>query len=506
MTEWTLWLWPGASYALPQGPMVFWFGFTLLLWCCAALYSMQTIQSRKRLYWISFVLAMLGNLQLLLAQDVLGFYLGFALMSLSAYGLVIHRGDKTARQAGRLYLQLAILGELLLFAGLLLRVDAAEGALLIANLQSIELTPLTLTLLLLGLGLKAGFFPLHIWLPLAHPAAPVPASAVLSGAMIKAGLLGLWQFLPAQDPLLVSWLPGLALLALGSALFGALIALLHQSSKVVLAYSSVSQMGYMLLALVLYWASPLELQTAATWLLVGYCCHHALLKSALFLAAGSVNHYRLSTWHGALLLWPLLSLVALPLSSGAMVKYGLKQGVSESSLPALPLLDALLAFGALCTALLALHWLRLAKAQWQLPGPSLPGTASLAWGILVLASLSMPGWFAALRPQWLASLSFSAVLAALWPVALALLLHWGWQRSGWQLAAAWQQPRSPALGWSLWLKAGYQSRSRALPVLRLPAWRQSERWLNRRLATESLLPGVCALLFSLLLLLWLLSA
>ncbi|MCC5826737.1 proton-conducting transporter membrane subunit [Alkalimonas sp.] len=505
MTELQTLLWPGADFAVPEGPVALWFGFTLLLWLCAGLYSFSTINQRKVLYWSSFSLAMVGNLLLLLAQDVLGFYLGFALMSLSAYGLVIHSGKGAARRAGRLYLQLAIFGELLLFAALLLRVDAADGALAISDLQAAALTPLTLSLLLLGFGLKAGFFPLHIWLPQAHPAAPAPASAVLSGAMIKAGLFGLWQFIPAGDGLLLLWLPWLLVLCFSSAFFGALLALLHRKTKVVLAYSSVSQMGYLLLALVLYWSSPADYQAQAAWLLVWYACHHALLKSALFLAAGTASSYRLQSWHWLALLWPLVSLTALPLSSGAAVKYGLKQELGQGIFANWSLLPGLLTIGALSTALLAWHLLALLREQHQPTKPKLPSTASFSWLVLVLASLSMPWWLTQLQPLWWQALQPAGILAAGWPVLLAAGLYWWWQHGGRPLPASWQDPVSPALGWSLWLKSCYQTQSSRQQAWPPPQWRKQERRANRWLTQQALLPLASSTLLAVILLLWLLS-
>ena len=107
-------------------------------------------------------LAVAGNLLLIIATDALSFYLGFSAMSLSAYGLIVHRGGPGPRRAGRLYLQLAICGEMLLLAGLLLRTQAADQALDFASWQAQPIDHLTLALLLLGLGLKAGFWPLRL--------------------------------------------------------------------------------------------------------------------------------------------------------------------------------------------------------------------------------------------------------------------------------------------------------------------------------------------------------
>ncbi|MDV7389739.1 proton-conducting transporter membrane subunit, partial [Arthrospira platensis SPKY1] len=106
-----------------------------------------------------------GNLLLIVSQDALSFYLGFSIMSLAGTGLVLHTGTKQSRRAGRLYLQLAIVGELLLFSALVMRSAAAGGVYDWQSWQSVPLDHLTLSLFVLGLGLKAGFFPLHLWLP-----------------------------------------------------------------------------------------------------------------------------------------------------------------------------------------------------------------------------------------------------------------------------------------------------------------------------------------------------
>src|SRR5690606_33576941 len=138
-----------------------------------------------------FLAALAGNLLLLAALDVIVFYLGFALMSFAAYGLVVHEGDARARHAGRYYIAMVVLGEICVISGL--RLLASRGAVWFASMQAAVLagaagrSNLIIGLLVVGFGIKAGVFGLHFWLPLAHPVAPAPASAVLSGAMIKAG-------------------------------------------------------------------------------------------------------------------------------------------------------------------------------------------------------------------------------------------------------------------------------------------------------------------------------
>ena len=505
------WLWPGASFGLPNQTAQLWFGFTLILWLAAACYSIGFIQRQKISYWLFYLLAMAGNLALILAQDVLGFYLGFAMMSLSAYGLVIHSGTTKARRAGRLYLQLAIVGELLLFAALVLRVHESDGNFALAALESSQIQPLTLLLLMLGFGLKAGFFPLHVWLPQAHPAAPAPASAVLSGAMIKAGLLGLWLFVADSADLVHQVAMLLLVLGLISALFGALIALLHQQSKVVLAYSSISQMGYMLMALALIWLSDAEAWGMATLLLGWYACHHALLKAALFLAAGAAPSYRLCRWHWVAIGWCLFSLMALPLSSGAAVKYGLKQGfMAQQGAPAW-LADSLLlllGIGAVSTALLALHLWRLLRQQQrseaQVSMPEVSHWMSAGWFVLAAASVLMPWWLVTLQPLWWQSLSAGAVWASSWPLLCAWVLVYLVRQSGWVLPERWRDPQSCFVWLSLRSKRCYQTKSRLEWQFSLPAWRGCERWLNRALARTELLMNAAIALGSVILVLWLL--
>eukprot|EP01035_Chromulina_nebulosa_P057631 gene57631-78962_t len=125
---------------------------------------------------------MAGNLGLVLAQDAASFYVFFALMSFASYGLVVHSRTPEALHAGRVYLALVVLGELALFAAIALAWQAA-GSLNFADIgPALAVSPwrdAVIGLTLVGFGIKVGALPLHVWLPLAHPVAPTPASAVL---------------------------------------------------------------------------------------------------------------------------------------------------------------------------------------------------------------------------------------------------------------------------------------------------------------------------------------
>ncbi len=163
------------------------------------------------------LLCYVGNIGTYVAADAVSFYLAFALMSFSAVGLVIHYRSQEARRATRIYLIMSVVSETAILAGLIL--TASAGGYRVSNAPAAvadsEFTTLIVVLLLIGFGVKAGTVPLHVWLPLAHPAAPPAASAVLSGAMVKAGLVGWLRFMPLGEmamPVVGYTLLGLALL------------------------------------------------------------------------------------------------------------------------------------------------------------------------------------------------------------------------------------------------------------------------------------------------------
>lgn len=472
------WLWEGVRWGGDDLLTRAWLGFSAVLWGAAAVFASSSLAGdpRRLRFWTFWQLALAGNLLLIVAADALSFYLGFSVMSLSAYGLIVQRGGPGPRRAGRLYLQLAICGEIALLAGLLLRSHASELAFTFAGWQAQPIDHLTLALLLLGLGLKAGFWPLHVWLPLAHPEAPAPASAVLSGAMLKAGLLGLWRCLPEADPTLAAWSTPLLLVGLFGALYAALLGLGSSKAKAVLAWSSVSQMGWLLMLLGLAWGGGEP--SAAALLLVLFGVHHGLAKGALFLAAGMLHDSRLSraAW---LLVWlPALAIMGAPLTSGAAVKQAFKELWHDGPFAASTLWLSLASFA---TALLLLRALWLMRADQQhAPAQRPPAAQWLPWALLASAPLALWGW-PALREPLLAGSYPGGLWAASWPLlaaaALAGLALW----RGWQVPAWLRRPREPAPLLSLRLKRLTQRPPLKPPVARFDRrrWRQRERGWNR---------------------------
>lgn len=401
------WLLFGAGAALDPLSRVF-LGFTAVLWLAAAVAARHWLHAAKDAagFTIAFLLAMAGNLGLILAADVASFYAFFALMSFASYGLVIHARTPEALFAGWRYIGFVLAGELALFAGLALAADQA-GSLLLADLRATALAPTTAALILLGFAVKLGIMPLHFWLPPAHGAAPVPASAVLSGAMIKAGLFGMMAVLPLG----VAALPehGIVLLAAGLVtIFAAtLLGGREANPKAVLGFSSVGQMGMVGLGV---GAALLE---PAAWALIApalvlLATHHALAKAALFLGAGVCmaadgRHRRVTL--AVLLAVPGLVLAGAPGTSGAMAKDALKAALGLGPADWAPWLGLALTLSTLATTLLlarfALMLWRAAPASGAArPAPMTP----LPFLALAVCGLALPALWPAFAPEFVAAM------------------------------------------------------------------------------------------------------
>ena len=282
------WLLLDANFGLDPTGHLFLF-FTAVLWFLAGIYAQAYLVNdpRQTRFFGFFLLSMSGNFGLIISQDVVSFYVFFALMSFASYGLVIHNGNAEALRAGRIYMILVVVGELVLFTAFIWQTSAVNS-LLTENFSDVRPNRMIVGLILVGFGIKAGALPVHVWLPLAHPAAPTPASAVLSGAMIKAGLLGWLRFLPIGHFAMPEW--GTICIAAGllAAYYAVAVGLTQRNPKAVLAYSSISQMGLMTagVGLAVGWPSTVATVIPAIGI---YAIHHALAKGALFLGVGVVG-------------------------------------------------------------------------------------------------------------------------------------------------------------------------------------------------------------------------
>lgn len=234
-----------------------------------------------------------------LADDAYVFMVAWETMAFSSFFLVLanHRIPEI-RNAGYIYMLIAHIGALgiLLCFGLL---QANTGDYTFANMRAQHLTPfwgsLAFVLAVFGFGAKAGLLPLHVWLPEAHPAAPSPFSALMSGVMLKIALYGLLRvaFDLLQEQI---WWWGVLLMGLGliTALFGVVFSTVQVEMKRLLAYSSIENIGLMCAGLglsLLFLAYDMKaLSALALTAALYHMLAHAFFKSLLFCSTGAVMH------------------------------------------------------------------------------------------------------------------------------------------------------------------------------------------------------------------------
>jgi hydrogenase-4 component B len=248
---------------------------------------------------LQYHLFLAGMALVVLADDAYAFMVAWEAMALASYFLVIANHRVAAiRRAGYLYLLLAHIGAIaiLLCFGVL---QANTGDFTFANLRVQSLSPfwasIAFGLAVIGFGAKAGIVPLHVWLPEAHPAAPSPVSALMSGVMLKTAVYALLRI--AFDLLHVQiWWWGALLLGLGllTALYGVVFTTVQTDMKRLLAFSSIENVGLIFVStgLALTFRSY-GMPTLAALALTATLFHvaaHAMFKSLLFLATGSVLH------------------------------------------------------------------------------------------------------------------------------------------------------------------------------------------------------------------------
>ena len=270
---------------------------TAFIWTAATLYSFTYLKSSSNQgrFYAFLLLAFSANLGVFLAGNFLTLFIFFEILGISAYPLIVHNEDKKAFKAGAKYLVMVFLGDIALLMGILLyckvtgNIDFATGI----KGTSEYIKFIIFALMGIGFGVKAGVIPFHIWLPDAHPVAPTPASALLSGVMIKVGVYGIIRSLfsifgPEQSSIVVgSIVIWVGIITMLGAVF---MALLQDNAKSRLAYHSISQMGYMVLGV----GGAAYLGVEGALALGGSMYHivnHALFKSCLFLTVGAV-YYR----------------------------------------------------------------------------------------------------------------------------------------------------------------------------------------------------------------------
>lgn len=324
-----------------------WVVLAAFAWLCACLMAPSYLShgENQNRYHLFTLLTLGATAGVFLSADLLTLFLFFEIMSLASWVWVAHEDTPPARYAADTYLAVAVIGGLVLLMGLFLLHHLA-GTLVIAQLRQAclplvhePMLHIAGVLLLLGFGAKAGMFPLHFWLPMAHPVAPAPASALLSGLLTKCGIFGvliLCEIFQGSQ----RW--GEAVLGLGliTMSLGAVLAVFAVDLKRTLACSSVSQIGFILVGCGLF-CLPWEENWLASNGLQLHMINHALIKTVLFLSAGvfamnrgtlDLNQLRGAGRKGPLLLKISfavagLSVSGVPLFSGYLSKTLLHEGL-----------------------------------------------------------------------------------------------------------------------------------------------------------------------------------
>jgi formate hydrogenlyase subunit 3/multisubunit Na+/H+ antiporter MnhD subunit len=319
-----------------------------------------------------FLASMVG---VVLADDAYSFMVLWETMALSSFFLVTanHRIPEV-RSAGYLYITMARIGAIaiLLCFGVL---QANTGDYTFANMRAQDLGPfwasIGFLLAVFGFGAKAGVLPLHVWLPEAHPAAPSPVSALMSGVMLNTAIYGILRVSLDLLHLRLWWWGGLLLaIGLATALFGVVFASVQTDMKRLLAYSSIENMGLLFvgmgLTLIFAGYEMLPMAALALTATLYHVASHACFKSLLFLGTGSVLHatserslgklgglIRNMPWVGWLTLLGVLASAGLPPLGGFVSEWLLLQSFLFTPGLPVPLLTMLIPVVAALIALVA---------------------------------------------------------------------------------------------------------------------------------------------------------
>ncbi len=399
--------------------VMLWLNVTLalLVGLHAAVRYRVSDQSGQR-FWLLWLLLAGSMNALLLSADLFNLFVTLELVTLAAIGLLVVDRKPAALRAAVRYLLLALLGSLFYLLGVAL-IYGKAGTLDLYQIGSVlELDVLSRTALVLmtiGLLIKAAIFPLHGWLPAAHGNAPGPVSAVLSAMVVKVAIYLVWRLWLWMG---VDWdLPVamflLGLMGAGAIVYGSLLAFVQQRLKMVIAYSTVAQLGYLMLLFPLLGAVAFQ---AASYHLLS----HGVAKAAMFLAAANLlaraGSDRLADLGGTDRCQPLdvltlaiagISILGLPPSGGFIAKWLLLQTALEQG--AWLWMTVILAGGLLAAAYLFRVLSMLCARPVTCPDVPRERGADLVASLTGLA-LALAALFAGLMPA-----PILAFLSGAWP-------------------------------------------------------------------------------------------
>ena len=355
-----------------------------VVWLMAGIFSCEYMKHEKeeKRYFGFYVLVYGVLMALCFSGNLVTYYMFYEMMTLTTLPLIMHNKSREAIMAGLKYLFYSLCGAYLVLFGIYflnryagtLDFTAGGSGLEAAGGHS-ALMLAVVFLMILGFGVKAGMFPMHAWLPTAHPVAPAPASAVLSGLVVKMGVLGIVRvifYVVGPEVIRGTWVQTAWLtLTLITVFMGSMLAYREKVMKKRLAYSTVSQISYILFGLALL--NP-EAMTGSLLHVV----FHACIKSCLFLSAGAViyktGRTRVDELTGIGKEMPVtawcytfasLALVGIPPASGFISEWYLAGGSLESGIPVFSWLGPVI---LLVSALLTAGYLLPITIRGFLPG------------------------------------------------------------------------------------------------------------------------------------------
>jgi len=321
---------------------------SLLIIIFSKRYVEKALEENKiPVYYTLVVLNVAGMIGFVVTGDMFNLFVFMEILSLSAYALVAIGGEKIAEMASFKYLlmgaisSLCILLSIALLYSVLGTLNMRDMAVRLQELSSLTVPGVALALFMVSFFVKAAVFPLHVWLPDAHAIAPSPISAILSGLVVKTGIVGILRVLSiyriygglfdlASLNFILSWVGAISII------IGAFFAFFQNDIKMMLAYSTISNIGYIILGIGL----------ASTNGLIGSIVHvfnHALIKVTLFLCAGAIihktGHRNLSELRGIGRRMPLtmaamsigiLSIVGIPPTNGFVCKWYIVLGAIQA--------------------------------------------------------------------------------------------------------------------------------------------------------------------------------
>jgi NAD(P)H-quinone oxidoreductase subunit 4 len=403
---------------------------SLLTW--VAIYSSDEKIDRPRLYYSLILLLNAAVTGVFLAQDLLLFFISYELELIPLYLLIaIWGGQKRAYAATKFLIYTALSGALILAAFLGLAWFGGSNSFAynptLAHALPLSQQFLLLGALLLGFGIKMPLFPFHTWLPDAHVEASTPISVLLAGVLLKLATYGILRFCVGLFP--DAWqvaAPWLAIWAIVSVLYGALMAIAQKDMKKMVAYSSVSHMGYILLAAAAN--TPLSFSAAMIQMV-----SHGLISAALFLSVGVVykkagtrditvlegllNPERGMPVIGSLMILGVMASAGIP----GMVGFVAEFLIFRSTFPVFPIPTLLCMIG---TGLTAVYYLLLInKAFFGRLSPQVQDLEAVTWrerypAMILTGAIILFGFV----PGWITRWSEPTILATLQPPAIVAII------------------------------------------------------------------------------------